>query len=441
MTLKLNIVRDADALSRRPGDVTNCDSKITQGICCGVFLTTGWDHDSAHKAQHADPILAPLMRWLSTGIKQRPPGKEVVGLPRETKSLWFQWDQLLLKGGLLYRRSQFKNRSVTLQLVVPTGLQKEVLKQSHDTRIGGHLGQKRTLRKVQKSYYWVGYRHIVDMWVRSCLKCQARKMPKHKYKAALQLAPTGAPFERIALDIMGPLPVTSNGNIYVLVVMDYFTKWAEAYALPDQQAKTVARVLVTQFVCRYGVPNQIHSDQGSNFESKLFSSLCKLLEIDKTRTTAYHPQSDGLVERFNRTLQTMLSMYCKKDQSDWDQHLPYVLMAYRASQQETTGATPNSLVFGREINLPVDILAGPIPDARVQPQLYAMEVKTRLENAFEVARQHADGEQRRQKKRYDTRMHGSPYKLGDSVWLYCPAKYIGLSPKLRSHWQGPCKIL
>ena len=224
--------------------------------------------------------------------------------------------------------------------------------------------------------------------------------------------------------------------------MDYFTKWAEAYALQDQQAETVARMLVTQFICRYGVPSQIHSDQGTDFESKLFRTLCQLLEIDKTRTTAYHPQSDGLVERFNRTLETMLSMYCKKDQSDWDQHFLCILMAYRASQQETTGATPNSLVFGREINLPLAILAGPLPDAKVQqPQPYAMEVKSKLEEAFEVARQHADGEQKRHKKLYNTRMHGSPYEPGDSVWLYCPAKYVGLSPKLRSQWKGPCTII
>ena len=134
--------------------------------------------------------------------------------------------------------------------------------------------------------------------------------------------------------------------------MDYFTKWAEAFALPNQQAETVARVLVDEFICRYGVPLQIHNDQGSNFESNLFRHLCKLLDIYKTRTTAYHPQSDGLVKRFNRTLESMLNMYCKDDQTDWDIHLPFVLMAYRASEQETTGATPNSLTFGREVNLP-----------------------------------------------------------------------------------------
>ncbi len=147
-------------------------------------------------------------------------------------------------------------------------MQKEILKQSHDGRTGGHLGQKRTLSKFQRKFYWVGYRRTVDVWVNGCQSCQARKAPKKKFRALLQLALTGAPFERIALDIMGPLPESKNGNKYILVIMDYFTRWSEAYALPNQQAQTVAKLLVTQFICRYGVPSKIHSDQGTNFESK-----------------------------------------------------------------------------------------------------------------------------------------------------------------------------
>ena len=316
-----------------------------------------------------------------------------------------------------------------------------VLRQAHDGCTGVHLGQVRTFKKIQR-IYWVGYRRIVELWVNSCSKCQARKLPKQKPRAALRLAPVGAPFERIAMDILGPLPLTHNGNRYVLVIMDYFTKWAEAYALPNQQAETIANVLVTEFICRYGIPLQIHSDQGTNFESNLFHHLCSLLGIDKTRTTAYHPQSDGLVERFNRTLETMISMYCRADQTDWDIHLPFVLMAYRASQQETTGATPNSLIFGREVCLPLDILAGRTPDAPVlDPRSYAMQVHKKLESAFQMARQHSSGEQRRQKRLYDARLHGSPYKVGDTVWLYCPERHVGLSPKLRSHWKGPCTVL
>ena len=110
--------QNADSLSRRPSDINDCNLSSTNGICCGVFLVAGWDHDVIQKAQCDDPILAPVMRWLRSGVKQRPAGKEVTGLSGETKSLWFQWDQLLLRDGLLYRKIQFKNRSVAFQLVI-----------------------------------------------------------------------------------------------------------------------------------------------------------------------------------------------------------------------------------------------------------------------------------------------------------------------------------
>ena len=109
------------------------------------------------------------------------------------------------------------------------------------------------------------------------------------------------------MDIVGPFPKSANGNKYILVVSDYFTRWAEAFPIPNQEALTVARVFVNEYVCRYGVPVQLHTDEGRNFESKIVEEMCKILEIDKTRTSPYHPQSDGIVERFNRTLEAMLA--------------------------------------------------------------------------------------------------------------------------------------
>ena len=123
----------------------------------------------------------------------------------------------------------------------------------------------------------------------------ARDNPPRNRRASMQMTRSGLPMLRIALDIQVGLPVTDGGNRCILVVSDYFTRWAEAYALPNQEATTVARKLVDEFVCRHGVPESLHSDQGADFESKLFTEMCKILGIHKTRTTAYHPQSDGLV--------------------------------------------------------------------------------------------------------------------------------------------------
>ncbi|PIK53794.1 Retrovirus-related Pol polyprotein from transposon [Apostichopus japonicus] len=141
-----------------------------------------------------------------------------------------------------------------------------------------------------------------------------------------------------------------------MVVADYFTKWVEAFPLKDQSAETVADTLVTDFVSRFGVPKQIHTDQGRNFESNLFKELCQLLGVDKTRTTPYHPQSDGMVERFNRTLEEMLAKVVDSDQKNWDKCIPLVMMAYRSSIHESTGHSPAEMMLGREIPLPVDYI-------------------------------------------------------------------------------------
>ncbi|CAC5406228.1 unnamed protein product [Mytilus coruscus] len=149
-------------------------------------------------------------------------------------------------------------------------------------------------------------------------------------KSPMQHRNVYRPIECITIDLMGPLPITDHSNEYIIVVSDYFTKWTEAYALKEHCAQTVADKLVTEFISRFGTPCRIHTDQGREFESKLFASMCDLLEIEKTRTTPYHPQSDGMVERYNRTLQQILSMFVNENKDDWDSHLPYVTMAYRA---------------------------------------------------------------------------------------------------------------
>ena len=143
--------------------------------------------------------------------------------------------------------------------------------------------------------------------------CAAKKGGK-KIRSLLQQYDMGCPLERVAMDYQGPFPETENGNRHLLVVMDYFTKWPEAYALPNQEAVTVAKVLVDEFIPRHGVPLELHSDQGRNFESIVISEMCKLLGIHKTRTTAFNPKSDGMVEGYNLTIGRQLAMFIGEHQ-------------------------------------------------------------------------------------------------------------------------------
>ena len=274
-------------------------------------------------------------------------------------------------------------------------------------------------------------------WVSRCSECAAKKNYGRRRRAPLQQNIVGSPMEKVAMDILGPLPKTPRGNCYVLVISDYFTKWIESYALPDQTAVTVAEKIVSEFVSRFGVPRQLHSDQGTNFESKVMAEICKLLGMEKTRTTPLHPQSDGQVERFNRTLVEMLRGKLQPDQKDWDLQLPSCMMAYRSSVHESTGFTPNHLMLGREVEIPLDVITELTPDEPTTSFEYVEALQKRLSSAFESAREHLKQAGVRQKRNYDKKMSWKPLKPGDSVWLHNIRRKKGRNPKLDNPWEGP----
>lgn len=244
--------------------------------------------------------------------------------------------------------------------------------------------------------------------------------------------------ERVAVDICGPLKLTRSGNKYICVVMDYFSKWPEAYAIPDQEATTVATA-VSDFFFRFGVPQELHSDQGSNFESAVFTECCQLLGIRKTRTTPLRPQSDGMVERFNRTLAQELAAYCHEEQDHWDELLPHLMMAYRSAEHSATGYTPARLMLGRELRLPVDLLTGRPPHDELPESTpaYVKALQERLADVHHKVRANLQTTGQSMKLRFDCAATDPTFKVGDRVWLHNPRRKKGLSTKLLSPWEGP----
>ena len=171
--------------------------------------------------------------------------------------------------------------------------------------------------------------------------------------------------------------------------------------------------------------------------------MCNILGTQKTRTTPLRPQSDGMVERFNRTLETMLTLFTSENQKDWDTHLPQLMMAYRSSQHETTGRSPCEMMLGRSIRLPIDLMLGPTPveDTGETSTEYASRLTSKMENIHKYAREHLDLESRRQKRTYDVRLYHKPYSRGDTVWLHNKRRKKGRSPKLSRSWEGPYLVL
>lgn len=393
--------------------------------------------------QSQDPVLSRVQDWVEAG--QRPAWTTVSALDPETKALYAQWASLTSRDGLLHRRWQApRGHNNVFQLLVPRQIRPRVLRLVHGSVGAGHFGVTKTLHRLRSRFYWPGCRQDVELYVHRCDSCTAQKGPTRRSHAPLQQYQVGAPMERVGVDILGPFPTTDQGNRYVLVAMDYFTKWPEAYAVPDQSAATTAERLVSEMFCRFGVPEELHSDQGRNFEAGVFSEVCRRLGIKKTRTTPLHPQSDGLVERFNRTLATQLAILTSRQQRDWDHHLPLVLWAYRTAVQESTKCTPAALMFGHELRTPVDLVFGPPPEPELggEPGLdYLYNLRERLRLVHELTRKALSDAGSRQKRAYDSRCRGEDFVPGVQVWVYSPERKKGLSPKLMSQWVGPCTVL
>ena len=200
--------------------------------------------------------------------------------------------------------------------------------------------------------------------------------------------------------------------------MDYFTRWGEAYPVPNMEAVTVVTVLTNEMFFRFSPPERLHSDQGRQFESKLVKEVCRVLQVEKSRTSPYHPQGDGLVERYNRTLLDMLATSAKSNLNDWERYVRAVCYAYNTSVQSSTGFTPHFLMFGREARLPVDLQFGTSFSESVSPDQYVQRLQHTLNYAYQLARDTLGEVQERQKCIYNRSVHGSPFVEGDLVWLH-----------------------
>uniref|UniRef100_A0A8C7WVX5 Integrase catalytic domain-containing protein n=1 Tax=Oryzias sinensis TaxID=183150 RepID=A0A8C7WVX5_9TELE len=276
-------------------------------------------------------------------------------------------------------------------------------------------------------------------WWTDCCACQTRRSPVPKAKAPMGGSPVSRPLQRVAADIL-ELPLTSRGHRYVLVVEDYFTKFVNVYALPNQPAETVARCLFEDYVLVHGVPEVLHSDQGRQFEAEVIQNLCRLLGIAKTRTAAYNPKSDGMVERHNRTLIDQLAKMLLSHGGEWDDHLKSVAFAYNTSKHSSTRFTPFYLMHGREAQIPAEVLipsgVGGIGSAATLP-LYVSSLVGRLEIAFSAARVNEAEAQEKQKLYHDENSHHKGFTEGALVWLNNPTEGRA---KLAPHWKNPYRV-
>ncbi|GFX07144.1 hypothetical protein TNCV_4268961 [Trichonephila clavipes] len=288
--------------------------------------------------------------------------------------------------------------------VIPKHLRADILRHFHDAPTAGHLGFAKTYDRIRKRFYWPGmYRNVVR-YVMHCRECQRRKsVPQRPPGRLVPIPPAIAPFHRIGIDLLGRFPKSAHGNKWIIVCTDYSTRYAITKALLTAEVDEIAKFLLEEIVLRHGAPRVIITDRGAVFRSRLVSSLVDLCNIDHRFTTAYHPQTNGLTERFNKTLADMLSMYVDVEQKNWDEILPFVTFAYNTAKQETTAA--------------------------------------RAEESRQLARVHTLRAQDKDRRRYDSKHQVVSYAPGDLVWVYTPVRKVGLSEKLLRRYFGPYQVL
>ncbi|UYV84191.1 hypothetical protein LAZ67_X001482, partial [Cordylochernes scorpioides] len=342
-------------------------------------------------------------------------------------------------GGVLYKKNYDPEGKPWL-LVVPKQMRHEILKDVHDTPMAGHLGFAKTYDRVRKRFYWPGLYRTVSQYIAHCKECQRRKgVPQKPPGLLVPIPPTTSPFQKIGIDYLGRFPISHTGNRWIIVATDYLTRFAITKAAATAEATELATFLIEDVILKHGAPREIITDRGRNFMSQTIREINNLNGTIHRFTTAYHPQTNGLTERLNKTLTDMISMYVDVDQKNWDNILPYVTFAYNTARQETTGYSPFFLVHGREVETPLDSILPYQPAGTAED--YVGHLVTNAEDARMLARLNILQAQSKDKERYDKKHQEVTYKEGDLVWVFTPVRTVGLSEKLLKRYFGPYRVI
>ena len=452
---------DADFLSRRPdpeSEQNECSSQIslevfkelcnliTRGEFSGVAEFSGVSPTAMSQAipvvsvknvdwateQRKDPDLRNVILLVNKGTKLS--DRQRRRQPRGVMRLLSHWKNLEIKDHVLYKRSYNFVGEKYLRLIIPRHYQDQVLTMTHNDL--GHLGRDKTLSVAQERYFWVGLTKSIDEKIKSCRRCVCAKSPHLPERAPLVSIETTRPLQLVCMDYLS-LEESKGRYSNVLVITDHFTKYALAIPTRNQEAKTVAKVLIEHFIVHYGIPERLHSDQGGSFEAKVIHHLCSILGVAKSRTTPYHPEGNSICERFNRTLISMLSTLDSERKANWKDHVALLCHAYNCCRHDSSGYAPFYLMFGRAPRLSVDVFLG-LPE-RDNLHATVKSVRHNLEAAYKAVNEAMKQARTRQKKNYDKKVRGSSINVGDYVLV----KNVGIKGKhkLADKWKTELHIV
>ena len=423
---KNNIVADRSEpvnVVDKPGnssvDQVNNDTNLEQTSAEATFLVR------LRNAQKSDPRCNIIKGLLEKGMN-----------PYPQKYVFFIKDDILW---CTFRTPRVRQQCLD-KIVVPQELVSEVLWLNHDCPTFGHCGFRRTLASINRRFYWKDMYVQTSQYVASCEICVINRGFKNNQAPIQKFSRSDYPFQRIAMDCVGPLPVSNSKNKFILVITDYFTRWPEAYPLESITTNDILKCL-EKFVSSHGIPQHIVSDRGTNFVSKAAQSFYKKLGIIKHTTTSFHPQSDGCCERLNGTLLRSLKNIAFENRDDWDLYLNFALLAHRNAVHASTGESPSYLVYGRDLSVPNTILTdfkNPTYDSVYD---YGQDLQYRLKRMYELVKSNLEKAEEAQMAQQHKKAKQPVLKVDDLVYLYSPFLPQGQSKKLSSFNKGPYKII
>ena len=384
--------------------------------------TTDWA-----KLQSADEAIGPVLAALENSTK-------LVSKNPESWKIWSQKKRLIIEDEVLFRTCQ-SSSGVVKQLVLPAEKRTEVLRLLHDEM--GHFGRDRVINLIHSRFYWPGVQKSVTSYIESCENCLKRK--GQDPVAELSHLTSSQPMELVCMDYLG----LENSGQYqnILVLTDHFSRFAMAIPTTNQTAKTTAKALINLFINHYGLPVQLHSDQGANFTGKVISEMCRMLGVKRSTTSAYHPMANGQTERFNRTLLDMLGTLPEDKKSRWKDYVQPLVHVYNCTKSEVTGYSPFQLMFGRNPRLPIDQQFGLMNDEEeVSYNEYVEDLRSKLEESYEIAKKKMGYQQGKSKERYDRKIRGNQLEIGDRV-LVRKTKFEEGKHKLANKWEDKVYIV
>ncbi|KAL6730064.1 hypothetical protein Aduo_001060 [Ancylostoma duodenale] len=418
----------ADALSR---GATSCD-EVEQSFVTDELIVAATTQDAEWlKLLRKDPVYSVVIKGLETGDLHG--DVELRGYSRKLKVA----DFTLADGKLLLLRDH-----VAVE-VVPKQYRRKVFDDAHSGLLAGHFGPRKVFRILSKRVFWETMKRDVWKWTRERRDCVLHNAHQ-KMTPPLKPIIAAKPYEIVGIDIleMGP---TSNGNRYILAVIDHFTKYGGAYAIPSKSAELIARVFFERWIADGGrLPKQLLSDQGPEFDNKVLSELCTTFGLKQIFTKGYNPRENGLTERFNRTLLGMLRKKVKIP-VEWDRLLPYCVLAYNTTPHETTGESPYFLLHGFDAALPWETLQEKeVTTYMVDLEEYIQELLVGTNAARSYAAEQSAKARSKMKAHYDRtkQVCRAPPRVGERVYLRVPTeKQTSSHQKLANEWTGPYRIL